>query len=140
MPLFSLPVILPRSTHYSRLGVRPEATPDEIRAASARLQSELKARGADVSELVEANAINLESASARAAHDAEHPPLSLMRLQPTWSPVFDDRTAGLLALRTGLEQFLHERGEKVYHPSDLTRTDFIDDFTYCPLLDKPEDS
>lgn len=81
-----------------------------------------------------------QSTSARPAHDAQHPPLSLTRLQPTWSPVFDNRTAGLAALRTELEHFLSGQGEDVAPPTDLTRTDFTGDYTPCALLDDTEDA
>ncbi|GAA2785358.1 hypothetical protein [Nonomuraea dietziae] len=135
MSLFPLPLVLPHHTHYARLGVGPEATAEEIRAAAARLDARLKARNAGVQEMVEAHAINLESAAARAEHDDDHPPLALMRLESTWAPVFEERAVGLAVLRRELERFLESRGERVYRPSDLTRADFSADHTYCPMLD-----
>ncbi|MEU4325840.1 hypothetical protein [Nonomuraea dietziae] len=56
MSLFPLPLVLPHHTHYARLGVGPEATAEEIRAAAARLAARLKARNAGVQEMVEAHA------------------------------------------------------------------------------------
>lgn len=133
--LFALPLVVPRSTEYSRLGVPPEATADEIRAAAARYDALLQARGASEDEIAAAHAVNLENAEARAAHDARHPPLPLLRLEPTWEPVLDERDIGLTVLRREIEAFLSAAGEEVHHPTDTTRTDFTGDFTRTHLLD-----
>ncbi len=133
--LFKLPLVLPRSSEYTRLGVSPEATAEEIRAAAARYDARLQARGASEDEIAAAHAVNLESAEARAAHDARHPPLLLLRLEPTWEPVLDERDAGLTVLRREVEAFLTAAGESVHHPTDTTRTDFTGDFTRSHLLD-----
>lgn len=133
--LFRLPLVVPRSTEYTRLGVTPEATAEEIRAAAARYDTALQARGASEDEIAAAHAVNLESAEARAAHDERHPPLSLLRLEPTWEPVLDERDAGMTVLRRETEAFLAAAGESVHHPTDTTRTDFTGDFTRCHLLD-----
>ena len=120
--LFALPLVVPRSTEYTRLGVPPEATADEIRAAAARYDALLQARGASEDEIA-------------AAHDARHPPLPLLRLEPTWEPVLDERDVGLTVLRREIEVFLAAAGEEVHHPTDTTRTDFTGDFTRTHLLD-----
>jgi hypothetical protein len=133
--LFRLPLVVPRSTEYTRLGVTPEATAEEIRAAAARYDAALQARGASEDEIAAAHAVNLESAEARAAHDARHPPLALLRLEPTWEPVLDERDAGMTVLRRDIEAFLAAAGESVHHPTDTTRTDFTGDFTRSHLLD-----
>ncbi|TYB43956.1 hypothetical protein [Actinomadura chibensis] len=136
--LFALPLVFPRSTQYARLGVAPEATAGEIRAATNRLAARLKAGGADEETISEMTGLDLEKGEAREAYDAQHPPLPLMRLEPAWAPVFDDRAACLAALRRELEAFLLDAGETVYFPDDTTRTDFTADFTPTPLLDSPE--
>ncbi|MEU9101657.1 hypothetical protein [Streptomyces sp. NPDC048361] len=133
--LFALPIVVPRTTEYARLGVPPEATAEEIRAAAARYDAQLQARGAGHDEIVAAHAVSLESAEARAAHDARFPPLPLLRIAPTWEPVLDDRDAGLSVLRREIEGFLAAAGESVHHPMDTTRTDFTSDFTRTHLLD-----
>lgn len=135
MTLFSLPFQLPHSSRYTRLGVPPESTTDELRAASARYDAALKARGASEDEIVEAHSVSLENADSRAEHDSRHPPLELMRLEPTWAPVFDDRTTGLEVLRREIEGFLLAKGAAVHHPLDTTRQDFSGDHTHVPLLD-----
>ncbi|MCX5385361.1 hypothetical protein [Streptomyces sp. NBC_00083] len=128
-------MVVPRATEYARLGVAPEATAEEIRAAAARYDAQLQARGAGHDEIVAAHAVNLESAEARAAHDARFPPLPLLRLEPTWEPVLDDRDAGITVLRREIETFLAAAGESVHHPMDTTRTDFTSDFTRTHVLD-----
>jgi hypothetical protein len=137
MTLFFLPLVLPRATHYSQLGVRPEATAEEIRAAAARYDARLKADGASKEEVAEAHSVSLENSTARAEHDVRFPPLSLMRLIPSWEPIFDDRAVGLTVLRREIEEFLADAGTAVHHPTDTTRSDFTGDFTYTPLIDGP---
>lgn len=138
MTLFSLPLLMPRRTHYSRLRIPPEATADEIRAAAARYDARLKASGASAEEIAEAHSVSLQNASARAEHDAGFPPLPLMRLAPPWEPMFDDRGLGLTVLRREIETFLLTAGEAVHHPTDTTRSDFTGDFAYNPLIDGPQ--
>lgn len=133
--LFALPLEVPRTTHYALLGIAPEATADEVRAASARYVARLKAQGADEAAITEANGLDLDNSESRAAHDARHPPLPLLRLEPTWDPVFDDRATCLAALRRELEGLLRSTGDPVHHPNDLTRAEFTADFTPTPLLD-----
>jgi hypothetical protein len=135
--LFSLPMVVPRTTEYTRLGVPPEATADEIRAAANRHDARLRARGASDEEIAAAHAASIENAEARAAHDARFPPLPLLRLVPTWEPILDadEKAIGLSVLRREIEAFLSAGGESVHHPMDTTRTDFTGDFTRIHLLD-----
>ncbi|WUH98420.1 hypothetical protein OHR68_33720 [Spirillospora sp. NBC_00431] len=135
MKLFPVALAPPGTTDYTRLGLGPEATADEIRAASSRLARRLRRRGAAEAELAAAHAIRLESVTDRAVYDAAHPPLELLKLRPTWHPVLDGAAVRSYVLRRELEAFLEERGEPVYRPSDLTRTDFTADHTPDPLLD-----
>ena len=134
--MFRMPLPMPRRTSYTRLGIGPEATADEIRVAAARYVSRLKAEGADEDKLAEANRLkDLAKAEEKARYDDAHPPLGLLSLEATWPGVFEDRTQKLAVLRRELEAFLVGRGSTVYFPSDLTRTDFSGDFTYSPVLD-----
>jgi hypothetical protein len=139
--LFSLPMVVPRTTEYTRLGVPPEATADEIRAAANRNDARLRARGASDEEIAAAHAVNLESTESRAAHDSRHPPLPLLRLVPAWEPILDadGKAAGLTVLRREIEAFLSAAGEDVHHPTDTTRTDFTGDFVRTDLLDGSAD-
>lgn len=135
MTLFALPFQISHSNHYADLGVSPEATAQELRAAAARQDSRLKEEGADEDAVVAAHAVRLENAEARAEHDRDYPPLALMRLEPTWEPFLDDRATGLAVLRREIEAFLADRGADVFHPTDTTRHDFSADFTRVSLLD-----
>lgn len=133
--LFASPPVVPRATRYAELGIAPEATAAEVRAATGRHVAALRAAGANDDTIAEAHARSLEKAEARATYDAAHPPLPLLRLEPAWDPVFDDRATSLAALRRELERFLAAAGEPVHHPDDTTRTDFTADFRPTPLLD-----
>ncbi len=137
--MFEFPLPTPRDTSYTRLGIGPEATTDEVRDAAARYVSSLKAGSADPDKLAEANKLkDLATTKERERYDAEHPPLGLLRLEPMWEGVFGDRAERLVVLavlRRELEAFLVHRGWAVRFPSDLTRTDFTEDFAYSPLLD-----
>ncbi len=135
MTLFSLPIVLPRSTHYSRLAILPESTAEEIRAAAARLDARLRAEARSEADLAEAHRISLESQAGRTEHDTALPPLLLMRLEPTWNSIFEDRGAELAVLRREIENFLLRAGEVVRRPTDVDRTDFTNDYTYCGLID-----
>lgn len=136
-PLFGLPMLVPGSTEYTRLQVPPEATMEEIRAAAGRRLARLRERGASEEEIAVANSINLENAEVRAKYDARFPPLPLLRIEPTWESVLDDRDDGLTVLRREIESFLTAVGESVHYPMDTTRTDFTADFTHIDLLDGP---
>jgi hypothetical protein len=135
--LFSYPLPVPRRTVYERLGIGPDATAVDVRDASREYVNRLKAEGASEDKIAEANAMKLESAEQRLAYDSEHPPLALLRLVPPRSSFFQDRDHALAVLRRTLERLLASRGEPVYFPSDVTRTDFTSDFSYSPLLDPP---
>jgi hypothetical protein len=128
---------VPRNTSYARLGVGPEATAEEIQVASSQYLARLKQEHASDDQLKAASALkSLARADERARYDADHPPLSLLRLEPTWSSFVENRAEGLALLRRELEEFLASRGAEVYYPSDLTRTNFTDDFAYSPILDE----
>jgi hypothetical protein len=137
--LFSYPLPVPRQTVYERFGIGPEATAAEVRDASAEYVRRLQAEGASEDKVAQANAMKLESGEQRAAYDAEHPPLALLRLVPPQSSLFQDRDHALAVLRRELERLLSSRGEAVYFPLDVTRTDFTSDFDYSPVLDPPRD-
>lgn len=133
--LFALPLVVPRSTEYAELGVLPTATAEEIRAAAARRDDRLRAGHASADKIAAVHAVNLENTQARAEYDARQPPLALLRLEQTWSPLFDERETALAVLRRHTEAFLAAAGEAVFHPSDVSRTDFSGDFARNPLLD-----
>lgn len=82
------------------------------------------------------NRLQVLRADERAAYDDRHPPLGLLRFENGTDDAFaTDQELMLWHIRSELSQFLSERGDKVFHPSDLTRDDFTADFTYNKLLD-----
>jgi hypothetical protein len=82
-------------------------------------------------------AVGLDEPDKRLAYDRAHPPLALLKLEDCGEPAFDDPRTRLFLLRSAVASFLADRGEPVYHPSDLTRVDFSADFDHNELLDGP---
>lgn len=136
MHFFPVPIEAPRNTRYDQLGIAVDATSEEVRAAENRASTRLRAEGASEEVLAKAHAVDLGKPSARAAYDAENPPLALFRIEPTWAPMFDDRGLALDAVRRDVEAFLRERGVPPRPLSDLERVDFTAEYTFCPLLDE----
>jgi hypothetical protein len=134
---FPLPVPALGPTAYTELGLRPDATAEEVRVATARRARSLKRAGASQEERAKLNASSLSHTDHRAAHDEEHPPCAILRLEPTWSPLFDDPQAALAWARHDLEIFLRIADDDG-HVTDLRRTDFTDDFRHHPLLDRKD--
>jgi hypothetical protein len=140
---FALPVPDPGPTKYTELGLRPDATSEEIRVATGRQARALKNSGASQERLADFNAATLTHTDHRAAHDADHPPCEFLRLEPTWNPLFDDPERALTRLRRDLEAFLlapedDDRPISFPRTTDLQRVDFHDDFRFHPLLDRKD--
>ena len=86
--------------------------------------------------ILDLNRLSLEKPAERLAYDSAHPPLALFKLTScTRDEALIDRRTSLALLRADLSGFLEAQGEAVFHPSDLTRTDFSGDFASTPLLD-----
>lgn len=83
----------------------------------------------------ELNLLPLQPPEKRASYDREHPPLAILKLAPELADSFGDNRVALRLLRRDLSAFLAEAGVPVFHPSDLSRTDFSADFTWTPGLD-----
>jgi hypothetical protein len=161
--MFDFPLPRATSADYELLALRPDATPEDIRDAKTNLaqtlQTELKvmskqlevfaAEGTDEREqllrrqqkelqerLNRVQGSPLENPEKRKRHDATHQPAGILQLEDIIEvALFGDRRRLMNLLRRDLESFLTLLGEPVYHPSDLTRSQFTDDFTFHPLLD-----
>jgi hypothetical protein len=161
--MFDFPLPKVTSADYELLALRPDATPEDIRDAKTSLaqslQAQIKALGKELEafetagtdereqllrrqqkELQERlNRVQgspLENPEKRKQHDAAHQPASLLQLEEIVEvALLGDRRRLLNVLRRDLEAFLTLLGEPLYHPSDLTRRQFTDDFTPQPLLD-----
>jgi hypothetical protein len=110
----------------------------ERKAISIRPRfKELRGRAASLGrQIEELNRLSLEKPEERQKYDSAHPPLGLLKLTGCTrdEPLLERRTT-LVLLRTELSRFLEAQGEAVFHPSDLTRSDFSGDFTPIPFLD-----
>lgn len=202
--MFDCPIPLPTSTHYDTLGVRPEATAEELRDAMTELSASLRAlQKAVVDELEEVrakvpglreaaaevqkiqgegendpkrlaeagrnlsrlelqavainpryrdlcnrerelgeqmlrvNEMGLQNPSARQTYDKSNPPFELLKLADCARDELADPRLAAARIRDELAAFLAARGEPVFHPSDLTRSDFSGDFTHNQTLDGP---
>jgi hypothetical protein len=126
-----------------------DALAQELRSAHSRLADletqaellhpELRSLRRRADELgrriLELNEVRLEDPQGRKAYDDAHPPLGLLKLADCTRDAFTEQKAALHLVRRELSRFLVERGEEVFHPSDLTREDFTADFTPHPILD-----
>jgi hypothetical protein len=84
----------------------------------------------------ELNQLNLEKRDERMKYNQETPPCALLRLESDEPGIFTkDRRLALSLLHSDLVDFLEQKGEECYHPSDLTRKNFQSDFTFVHLLD-----
>ena len=84
----------------------------------------------------EINALPLHSAEGRGKYDRENPPFEILRIDASVQELPWGDPAELLAkVRGDVSQFLMEHGEAVFHPSDLTRSDFTADCVWCEPLD-----
>ena len=95
-----------------------------------RERDELKER------LERTNGIEIASPEGRAAYDAKHPPLALLRLETCAPDLLGNDPSALPLLRAAISAFLEDQGETVFHPTDITRREFAGDFTPTPLLDE----
>jgi chromosome segregation ATPase len=92
------------------------------------------------------NRINLQSNEQRDDYDSANPPLDLLKLERDERNPFsrdeslDLNTKTTLALlRHEISSYLAELGEDVFHPSDLTRESFAEDFVFNPLIDESDE-
>ena len=88
--------------------------------------------------LTDLNRMEILDPQARADYDRAHPPLNVLRLAACGPDLLGEDPEALSLLRAELSRFLEDRGEDVFHPTDVTRRDFSGDFTHTPLLDGEE--
>lgn len=83
-----------------------------------------------------ANLMPIQNPEDRLEYDRAHPPFELMKLADCASCPMDSSKVMLRMVRQELGDFLEQLGEDVFHPSDLTRSEFQHDFTANPNLDR----
>jgi hypothetical protein len=81
------------------------------------------------------NLISLDSPEKRRDYDSRHPPLGLLRFADATQDSFLESRTALFLLRRELSAYFSQKGETVFHPSDLTRQDFRQDFAFNKELD-----
>ena len=132
-------------SHYSLLGVRPDADAAQVRAARDRIVEDLRIRQwrepanreAYLAEQARINhaADELVRPARRAGYDKAHPHLRFFTVRGTVAPVFASAPALVVALRTAVADHLGAAGIPAGPASELDRRDFTADFTHDPLLD-----
>ena len=129
---------------------KSESDPAKLRAAqlklagleeqALRLQPQFKTLAAQAKDLdrriSETALLAIQSPEDRLKYDASHPPLELIKLADCATAPWHDRKTMLAMIRDELTDFFEQAGEAVFHPSDLTRSDFSKDFTPDPTLDR----
>jgi hypothetical protein len=138
-------VELDTSSHYSLLGVDPNASFADVRAARdreiKRLRERQRREPTNRDELVErqkqVNAAGEELArpAQREKYDKQHANLRFLAVRSASAPMFDDAGDRLEALYRAIAGHLRALGVSLPPLSDLDRTDFDDDLTPIPMLD-----
>jgi curved DNA-binding protein CbpA len=133
-------------SHYSRLGVSPDASAAQIRQARDNLILELRQRGrrepARRAELTKrAEEINnvgaeLSAPAKRARYDKHHQHLRLFTIRSAAAPMFTDPQDRIEVLHRVIGARLREAGVPIRPLSDLDRSDFTADLTPNDLLDE----
>jgi curved DNA-binding protein CbpA len=136
------------ASHYSILGVLPDAEMPEIREAQNKKFRELELRrlktgDPDERRILEAqirdiNSIGdtLSNPAARQKYDRDNAHLTFFVIRRAAAPVFDERDLRLEWVHRAVRQFLEEKGEQVDPLTDLERTDFSADYTENALLNR----
>jgi hypothetical protein len=107
----------------------------EALSGSPRFRA-LRAQADELERQVRAlNQASLDKPAQRAAYDGDRPPLALLKLEECADPWFSDPRTCLFLLRVTIAEFLTAHGEEVFHPSDLTRREFSEDFSFNQILD-----
>jgi curved DNA-binding protein CbpA len=136
-------------SHYSLLGVAPDASAKEIRQARARIVAELSKkmhfrsckpdeRRSLEERMSEINGIfeELANRERRETYNKKNPHLTFFVIRKVAAPAFEDREVRLHWLHRAIYEFLTAKGEKMDPLSDLERTDFTSDYTPNQLLER----
>ena len=82
------------------------------------------------------NLITLDNPDRRLEYDRRNPPLGLLRFVDAAQDGFVESRTALFLVRRELSGFFCEKGETVFHPSDMTRREFHRDYAYNQELDE----
>jgi hypothetical protein len=138
-------VELDADSHYSLLGVSPDATFAEIREARDRevhqLRKRQRAEPTNRDEMVERqmqiNAAGevLARPAEREKYDREHPHVRFFTVRAAAAPMFVEPGDRIDVLHRSIVEHLDRCGTPLPPRSDLDRVDFSEDLTPYPLLD-----
>jgi curved DNA-binding protein CbpA len=135
-------------SHYSVLGVDPEASAKEIRGKVDKLFGELErkrlqARTPEEKRQLEERqkTINqiagiLANPSKRSDYNRDNAHLTFLALRKTAAPALEERAARLRWVHRAIREFLLAQGEDMEPIDDLERSDFTGDFTPNALLEQ----
>lgn len=71
----------------------------------------------------------------RVAYDENNAPFAILKFEEKAACVPADGIETLMLVRKDILSAMEKSAGSVYHPSDLTRTDFTEEYTHHPLLD-----
>jgi curved DNA-binding protein CbpA len=133
-------------SHYSVLGVSPNATAAEIRTARDSLVHALRERQrreptrrhelTERMRLINNVGDELARPAKRAKYDRDHEHLRFFTIRPASAAMFTDVPDRIDVLHRVISAHLRAAGIRVRPLSDLDRTDFTADLTPNPLLDE----
>ncbi|MGW6929860.1 J domain-containing protein [Lentzea sp. NPDC054927] len=131
---------------YSRLGVSPDASAEEIRQARDRLIRELReqvrrepGRKAELTERqqqINSDADVLVRPVKREQYDKEHEHLRFFTIRSAAAPMFTSTPDRIDVLHRAISAHLLGQGVRVRPLSDVDRSDFTSDVTPNTLLDE----
>jgi hypothetical protein len=142
-------VVEAKLRHIKRLQTRQRELSRSITAAMAdaggnreraaarhpieRWEAELRAHNQREQEI---NALPLHNPEGRSTYDRANPPFEILRIDASVQDLpWSDAAQVVAQVRADVAQFVTEHGEAVFHPSDLTRSDFSADCVWCESLD-----
>jgi curved DNA-binding protein CbpA len=132
-------------SHYSVLGLTPDASAKEIRASVMKIVTDLKRQSMrspeqkrsfeDRVKYFNSIATEMENPEKRAKYDKLNAHLTFFQVRKAVTPVWDERDLLFRWLHQTVRDFLLAQGEAVSPITDLERTDFTGDVTGNELLD-----
>ena len=143
---------LDSESHYTKLGLLPDASIKEIRASKTKIVGDLKheraqARCAEERKRLDALITDLNTISdtltnptRKADYDAANAQLTFFIVLRATAPILEERDLRMRWVHNALRNFLLTKGETVSPLDDLERIDFSGDYSRNSLLEQIMDS